>query len=66
MPYTTCPSCDKEMPISGRPKMGDTVTCGSCGSEFEVVNTNPLELDWAEKEYDDEDWDWEEDEDQDY
>jgi hypothetical protein len=27
--------------------VGDVVLCCSCGTEFEVINTDPIELDWT-------------------
>jgi len=34
---------------------GDVVVCDECGTEFEVVATDPLELAKVEEDYDDED-----------
>lgn len=52
MPYAICPECDEDIYIRHMPKLGDIVYCPSCETRLEVVNLNPLELDWP----------WEEDE----
>jgi lysine biosynthesis protein LysW len=46
-----CPSCDEEIKFAKTPKIGHTLTCPHCGEDLEVIDTNPIELDWA---YDDE------------
>jgi lysine biosynthesis protein LysW len=33
--------------LGRRPWIGQPVTCESCGADLEVVDLNPLELDWA-------------------
>jgi lysine biosynthesis protein LysW len=58
MAIANCIECDEEIEISGRPRLGQKVTCTNCGAELEVASINPLELDWAEEDYDD---DWEDD-----
>jgi alpha-aminoadipate carrier protein LysW len=65
----TCPSCGEDVVIPGRPELGQRVVCPSCDSELEVIELEPLELDWPFDE--DEDWDddWDDDwdeEDEDY
>ena len=64
-----CPECDTDLDIEeDEVEEGDVVSCSECGSDFEVVTTNPLELNKvADEEEDDEDDDEdEEDEDGDY
>ena len=56
MAIANCIECDEEVEINGRLILGKKVTCSSCGAELEVASINPLELDWAEEEYD-EGWD---------
>ena len=53
-----CPSCDEEVELKGRVRIGQRVTCPWCGAELEVFDVNPVELTWV----DDEDWE-EDDED---
>jgi alpha-aminoadipate carrier protein LysW len=41
----TCPECESNLDIAeDEVEEGDIVSCEECGSEFEVVTTNPLEL----------------------
>lgn len=51
-----CPDCNSEIYFSKRPALGQTVTCKECSAHLEVVETNPIELDWTleEEELDDE------------
>ncbi len=51
MPYAACPGCDQNIFLRS-PKLGDIVYCDNCEADLEVVNVNPIELDWP----------WEEDE----
>jgi len=64
MPITVCPGCDEDISIAGRPILGQLVTCEHCGSQFEVISVQPLELDWAFDELEEDDDDlYDEDED---
>ena len=41
----SCPECESKLDIAeDEVDEGDIVSCDECGSEFEVVTTNPLEL----------------------
>lgn len=41
----TCPECEADIEISETDvDPGDTVSCQSCGTEFEVTSLAPLEL----------------------
>jgi alpha-aminoadipate carrier protein LysW len=66
MPYAACPGCDQNIFLRRNPKLGDIVYCDNCEADLEVVNINPIELDWpweedeTEDEFDEEDdeeWD---------
>ncbi len=63
-----CPECESDLDIEeDEVDEGDVVTCTECGSDFEVVGVEPLELTKIEEEDDEEDdEDEEEDEDGDY
>ena len=64
-----CPECDTDLDIEEDDvEEGDVVSCAECGSDFEVVTTNPLELNKVEDEEENEEdeEDEEEDEDGDY
>lgn len=60
-----CPSCDEDVQLKGAPKIGQQVVCPHCEVTLEVIDTDPLELDWAEldDDWDDDDWDDEDDDD---
>ncbi|MBI3536911.1 MAG: lysine biosynthesis protein LysW [Chloroflexi bacterium] len=50
---TNCPECDCEITLA-KPIKGEIVVCPDCGTELEVLETNPLELALAPQE--EEDW----------
>jgi alpha-aminoadipate carrier protein LysW len=42
---TSCPECDNELDLElDEIAEGDVVACDECGSEFEIVSVEPLEL----------------------
>ena len=51
-----CPECDNPLDIDADDvEQGETVTCDECGTELEVVSSDPLELAVVDEEgYDDE------------
>ena len=51
-----CPECDNPLDIDADDvEEGETVTCDECGTELEVVSSDPLELAAVDEEgYDDE------------
>ncbi len=52
----SCPECENELDIEvDDVEEGDVITCEECGSEFEVVGVDPLELVRVEDGFDDED-----------
>jgi len=59
-----CPECETDLDIEEDDmEEGDVVSCAECGTDFEVVTTNPLELNKVEdEEEDDEDGDEDEEE----
>jgi alpha-aminoadipate carrier protein LysW len=41
----SCPECENDLNIElDEVEEGDVVTCDECGSEYEVVGVEPLEL----------------------
>jgi alpha-aminoadipate/glutamate carrier protein LysW len=61
-----CPECDTNLDIDEEEiDEGEIVSCPECGSDFEVITLNPIELKPVEEEIDDEDEE-EEAEDADY
>ena len=41
-----CPYCDGMVSFTETPKLGDKVTCPYCGEKLEVVNLDPLKLEY--------------------
>ncbi|MDE3202551.1 MAG: hypothetical protein KGN79_16695 [Acidobacteriota bacterium] len=51
-----CPECENELDLDVEEmEEGDSVACEECGTEFEVVGVDPLELTRVDDDYDDED-----------
>jgi lysine biosynthesis protein LysW len=46
MPKAECPYCEEEVVVTRVPKLGQRVTCPSCGERLEVVNLDPFVLDF--------------------
>ncbi len=52
----SCPECENELDIEmDEVEEGDVVACDECGSEFEVVGVEPLELARVEDELEEDD-----------
>ena len=50
-----CPECETDLDIEeDEVDEGEIVSCPECGADFEVVTTNPLELNRLEEEGEDE------------
>jgi alpha-aminoadipate/glutamate carrier protein LysW len=50
-----CPECENELDIEvDEVEEGDVVACEECGTEFEVVGVEPLELARIEEEFEEE------------
>jgi len=50
-----CPECETDLDIEeDEVDEGEIVSCPECGSDFEVVTTNPLELNRVSEEESDE------------
>ena len=50
-----CPECDSVLDMDTEDiEEGDTITCDECGTEFEIVATEPVELARVDEEIDDE------------
>ena len=51
-----CPECESTLDIEeDEVDEGDVIVCDECGSEYEVVTTEPLELVKVDEGYEDED-----------
>jgi alpha-aminoadipate/glutamate carrier protein LysW len=59
----TCPECESDIDIElDEIEEGDVVACEECGTEFEVVGVEPLELARVEEDLEEDDEAFEEDE----
>jgi hypothetical protein len=59
----SCPECENELDIElDEVEEGDVVACEECGTEYEVVGVEPLELARVDEEIDEEDDLYEEEE----
>ena len=59
----SCPECDSALDIEvDEVEEGDVITCEECGTEYEVVGVEPLELARVEEGLDEEEELLEEDE----
>jgi alpha-aminoadipate carrier protein LysW len=57
-----CPDCEDKITMRGPIEWGQQVVCPHCGTDLEVINTDPVELDWVYEDsgytdYEDEDED---------
>jgi alpha-aminoadipate/glutamate carrier protein LysW len=51
---TSCPECENDLDIElDEIEEGDVVACDECGTEYEVVGVEPLELSRVEEGYED-------------
>jgi len=51
----TCPECESLLDFEAdEVEEGDVVVCDECGTEFEVIATDPLEIVKVEEDYADE------------
>jgi alpha-aminoadipate carrier protein LysW len=58
-----CPECDNGLDIElGEVEEGDVVTCEECGTEYEIVGVEPLELARVDGDPNDDDEPFEEEE----
>jgi lysine biosynthesis protein LysW len=49
-----CPSCDAQVNVGSKPRMGQFITCPNCRTKLEITWLDPVELDWP---YDEDDYD---------
>jgi alpha-aminoadipate/glutamate carrier protein LysW len=50
-----CPECESALDLDeDEIEEGDVVVCDECGTEYEIVATDPLELSKVEEGYEDE------------
>ena len=55
MQMVLCPECETDLDIEEDDvEEGDVVSCAECGSDFEVITANPLELKKVDEDEEDE------------
>jgi alpha-aminoadipate/glutamate carrier protein LysW len=60
---TSCPECENELDIElDEIEEGDVVACDECGTEYEIVGVEPLELSRVEDAIDEDEEDYVEEE----
>jgi alpha-aminoadipate carrier protein LysW len=56
---TSCPECESELDIElDEIEEGDVVACDECGTEYEVVGVEPLELSRVDEDFDEDEDDF--------
>lgn len=56
---TSCPECENNLDIDvDEVEEGDVVACDECGTEYEIVGVDPLELSKVEEGIDEDDDDY--------
>ena len=41
-----CLLCNKDIYVEDNPKLGKFITCRNCESVFEIINIDPVMIDW--------------------
>ena len=41
-----CLACDEDIFIGPKPKIGKYVICNSCDAEFQIIDLEPVLIDW--------------------
>ena len=60
---TSCPECESDLDIDvDEVEEGDVVACAECGTEYEIVGVEPLELSKVEEGIDEDEEDYAEEE----
>lgn len=59
---TSCPECESDLDIDvDEVEEGDVVACDECGTEYEIVGVDPLELSKVEEGIDEDEDDYKDD-----
>lgn len=58
MENSYCPDCDEGVEIR-KAQVGQKLFCPHCGTELEVIGTDPLDLDWAYASAYNDEWEFE-------
>jgi hypothetical protein len=55
MVTVSCLDCDNPIELAFQPVNGQIITCPHCDVELEVINTQPVELDFYYEDWEDDD-----------
>jgi len=58
-----CPECDADIAVGKKPFEGQKITCPKCGAFLQIIALSPIEIDWADDDYEDYDDDYEDEND---
>lgn len=47
MTTTFCLDCEREIELDLHPEVGQQIRCQHCEIELEIINLDPLQLDWV-------------------
>jgi len=47
MTVGSCPECDGMIDLGSRPQPGQKIVCPDCNARLEIINADPIELDWC-------------------
>ena len=47
MSTTFCLDCERKIELGSTHKIGEKIKCTHCGVKLEIINLDPLELDWV-------------------
>ena len=50
-----CPDCGERIVLGLPVERGKLVNCPNCEAELEVIETNPVKVDWVSEDWDDDD-----------
>jgi lysine biosynthesis protein LysW len=45
--YIHCLDCHQLIQLTEQPASGTIIVCATCGTELEIINLDPPELDWV-------------------
>ena len=48
----TCPECESNIPLPASAELWMRLTCPECGTQLEIVDDSPWELDYVDDDYD--------------
>ncbi len=52
IPQGRCPSCGRSVYVGSKPNIADIIICTRCFAELQIVDFNPIILEWASDESD--------------